>query len=97
MNVDTYRSIDVTPIAGALGAEINGVDLAADLADDVVAEIRRAWLAHLVVFFRDQSLAPEVSSSRSPGASVNRWSTRSCAGSTTSPRSSRSRSCPTRR
>lgn len=55
---DSYRSIKVLPIAGALGAEITGVDLAADLVDDTVAEIRRAWLEHLVVFFRDQLLEP---------------------------------------
>jgi len=53
------RSITVAPIAGALGAEIAGVDLAAPLVDEVVAEIRRAWLEHLVVFFRDQFLEPE--------------------------------------
>lgn len=53
-----YRSISVTPLAGALGAEIAGVDLASDLPDQTVAEIRRAWLEHLVVFFRDQTLAP---------------------------------------
>jgi len=53
------RAIEVAPIAGALGAEITGVDLAAELADEVVAEIRRAWLDHLVVFFRDQRLQPE--------------------------------------
>jgi taurine dioxygenase len=51
-------TITVTPIAGALGAEIGGVDLARDLSDDTVAEIRRAWLDHLVVFFRDQPLPP---------------------------------------
>ena len=51
-----YRSITVTPIAGSLGAEIGGVDLATELDDEVVAEIRRAWLDHLVVFFRDQAL-----------------------------------------
>jgi taurine dioxygenase len=55
----TTRSIDVAPCAAALGAEIGGVDLAADLPDDVVAEIRRAWLDHVVVFFRDQPLGPE--------------------------------------
>ena len=55
---NTYRNIGVAPIAGALGAEIAGVDLAADLADETVAEIRRAWLQHLVVFFRDQRLGP---------------------------------------
>jgi taurine dioxygenase len=54
----SYRSIEVLPIAGALGAEISGVDLAADLPDATVAEIRRAWLEHLVVFFRDQVLDP---------------------------------------
>jgi len=53
---DGYRTIEVTPLAGALGAEIHGVDLATGLTADTVAEIRRAWLAHLVVFFRDQTL-----------------------------------------
>jgi taurine dioxygenase len=54
--VDDYRTITVTPIAGALGAEIGDVDLSEELDDEVVAEIRRAWLAHQVVFFRDQRL-----------------------------------------
>jgi len=53
---EPYRAIEVAPVAGALGAVITGVDLATDLTDDAVAEIRRAWLAHGVVFFRDQRL-----------------------------------------
>ncbi len=53
----TYETIEVRPVAGALGAEIHGVDLAADLPAATVAEIRRAWLEHLVVFFRDQDLS----------------------------------------
>ena len=56
MTHDEYRTIKVMPIAGALGAEISGVDLTTDLVDETVAEIRRAWLSHLVVFFRDQVL-----------------------------------------
>ena len=48
----------VEPVAGALGAEISGVDLSRDLSDATVAEIRRIWLEHLVVFFRDQDLPP---------------------------------------
>jgi taurine dioxygenase len=48
----------VHPIAGALGAEISGIDLAADLDADTVAALRRAWLEHLVLFFRDQPLPP---------------------------------------
>jgi taurine dioxygenase len=55
----TYRSIGVERIAGALGAEISGVDLSTDLPDATVAEIRQAWLEHLVVFFRDQHLGLE--------------------------------------
>ena len=43
--------------AGALGAEITGVDLRS-LTDQQMREIRKAWLEHLVVFFRDQQLAP---------------------------------------
>ena len=48
----------VVPIAGALGAEVAGVDLAADLDDATVAALRGAWLQHLVLFFRDQDLPP---------------------------------------
>ena len=51
--------ISVHPIAGALGAEISGVDLAKDLDDETIAAIRRAWLEHLVVFFHDQELTPQ--------------------------------------
>ena len=51
-----YETIEVTPVAGALGAVISGVDLASVLPDPTVAEIRRAWLDHGVVFFRDQDL-----------------------------------------
>jgi taurine dioxygenase len=59
VNVHTTRKITVTPIAGALGAEIAGIDLASDLDDEAVAAIRQAWLDHQVVFFRDQELDAE--------------------------------------
>ena len=48
--------IEVRPITGALGAEIHGVDLGADLDAARVAAVRRALLDHCVVFFRDQRL-----------------------------------------
>src|SRR5262245_15235240 len=57
MPVASYRRIEVRPIAGALGAEIRGVDLAT-LDDDTFAEIEAAWLEHLVVFFRRQVITP---------------------------------------
>ena len=50
--------MEIRRIAGALGAEILGVSLA-KLGQAEVDEIRRAWLEHLVVFFRDQPLSPE--------------------------------------
>src|SRR6266480_628995 len=52
------RMIEVKPLAGALGAEIGGVDLKR-VDDETFAEIHKAWLEHLVVFFRDQKLTPE--------------------------------------
>ncbi|MFQ5773444.1 MAG: TauD/TfdA dioxygenase family protein [Kiloniellaceae bacterium] len=55
----TYDRIEVRPIARALGAEVHGVDLSAPLADAVFAEIHRAFLEHLVIFFRDQDLTPD--------------------------------------
>ena len=48
----------VRRLAGALGAEIEAVDLAARLSPDAVAEIRRALLEHQVIFFHDQPLTP---------------------------------------
>jgi taurine dioxygenase len=54
-----YKRIRVQPLSPALGAEISGVDLGEPLIDDTVAEIRRAFLDHLVIFFHHQSLTPE--------------------------------------
>ena len=51
--------IEIHPIAGALGAEIHGVDLSQDLPGKTVEEIRKAFLEHLVVFFRGQKLTPQ--------------------------------------
>ena len=51
--------LEIRRIAGALGAEIAGIDLARNLDDGTIAAIRRCWLDHLVVFFRGQELPPE--------------------------------------
>ena len=55
----TLPRLEIRRIAGALGAEIHGVDLGGALDDDTVAAIRRALLDHLVIFFRDQALPPD--------------------------------------
>ena len=52
------NSLEIRPIAGALGAEISGIDLAEDLDADTIAATRRAWLDRLVIFFRAQDLTP---------------------------------------
>src|SRR5258708_19796111 len=56
--VASYRRIEVKPIAGALGAQIANVDLGT-LDDETFREIEAAWLEHLVVLFRNQTLTPE--------------------------------------
>jgi len=53
-----YNTISAQRIAGALGAEIAGVDLA-DLDNETFKEIEAAWLTHLMIFFRSQALTPE--------------------------------------
>lgn len=55
-----YRNFEVRPIAGALGAEIRGVDIAQPLAADVIAEIRAVFLEYLVIFFCNQKLTPHA-------------------------------------
>ena len=45
--------------AGALGAEISGVDLSQPLGDETITEIRAAFVEHQVIFFRDQALTPD--------------------------------------
>ena len=57
--MSSYRHIEVRPIAGALGAEVHGADVSRRLPDDVVGEIRSAWLEHCVIFLRDQKLTPQ--------------------------------------
>ena len=54
-----YYHIDVKPVSGALGAEINGVDISAPLDAEVVSEIREALLNHLVIFFQNQHITPQ--------------------------------------
>jgi len=50
-------ALRVTKLADALGAEIGGVDLSKPIAAGLFAEIRWAWLDHLVLRFRGQTLS----------------------------------------
>ena len=52
-----YKKIKVQPLAGALGAEIFGIDLSAEIDPVTLAEVRQAHLEHLVIFFREQNVS----------------------------------------
>ncbi|GAB3656740.1 TauD/TfdA dioxygenase family protein [Ramlibacter alkalitolerans] len=49
----------VKRVAGALGAEIQGVDLARDLSGSLAQRIRQVFLEHQVIFLHGQELTPE--------------------------------------
>lgn len=49
-------SVEVEPLTIRTGAVLHGVDLAQELSDEVIAQIRSALLRHRVVFFREQHI-----------------------------------------
>lgn len=55
----TAQPFQIRKVAGALGAEIEGIDLSAELPEATIAAIRAAFVEHQVIFFRDQKLTPE--------------------------------------
>ena len=48
----------IRQIAGALGAEISGIDLAAGVSAELAAAVRQVLLDHQVIFMRNQQLSP---------------------------------------
>lgn len=53
------QKVAVRPTGAALGADIEGADLARPLSPEAVAAIKRAWADHLVLRFRGQRLSDE--------------------------------------
>jgi alpha-ketoglutarate-dependent taurine dioxygenase len=49
-----YRRIDVRRFSPALGAEVRGIALADGIDEETYLEIRRAFLEHQVLFFKEQ-------------------------------------------
>ena len=56
MTLTTDRALAVAPVAGHIGADVTGLDLAAPLDDATAAGLRDALHRHKVLFFRDQDL-----------------------------------------
>ncbi|MFV8819040.1 TauD/TfdA dioxygenase family protein [Haliea sp. E17] len=54
MDTGAASGIEVIPVAGSIGAELQGVRVGGDLTPDQVAQIRAALLQYKVVFFRGQ-------------------------------------------
>src|SRR5947209_1826114 len=53
------QKMAVRPTGAAVGADIEGVDLAGALPPETVAGIKQAWADHLVLRFRGQKLSDE--------------------------------------
>ncbi len=51
-----WRHFEAVRLSPTIGAELTGLTISADLADDVVGEIRRALFEYKVIFFRDQPM-----------------------------------------
>lgn len=50
-------ALDIRPIGGGFGAELEGIDLSCGVSDTVMAAVRRALDEHLVLAVRGQSLS----------------------------------------
>ncbi len=54
-----YEKLTLSPLSGAMGVEIGGVDLSQPFDNRTFDEIHRAFLENLVIVFHDQSLTPD--------------------------------------
>ena len=52
-------NILIKPTSGSMGVEIHNVDLSKELSDSLFSEIRETFIAHGLIFFRDQELTPD--------------------------------------
>jgi taurine dioxygenase len=50
--------LDIKPVAGALGAEISGIDLSREIPEENRLRLRKLLNEYEVIFFRDQDISP---------------------------------------
>ena len=60
MRDQRFQRLEVVPLTGALGADVRGVDLAANANDDVFTELRRVLDDYHVIAVRGQKLTPQT-------------------------------------
>ena len=53
----SFTRFETRPLSPLIGAEIHGIDLAQDLDDAMIADLRQALLTYKVIFFRDQNIS----------------------------------------
>ncbi|MFF9347188.1 TauD/TfdA dioxygenase family protein [Streptomyces sp. NPDC014734] len=49
-------AFDIRKVGGKIGAEVTGIDLGSEMSESVFRQIHEAFLAHKVLFFRDQDI-----------------------------------------
>ncbi|HEX3796403.1 MAG TPA: TauD/TfdA family dioxygenase [Acidimicrobiales bacterium] len=52
----SWRHFEARQLGTTIGAELSGVDLTADLSDEVIDELRQALSDYKVIFFRNQAM-----------------------------------------
>ena len=70
LNAYLTTHLEIIPASGALGAELQGINLAEPVAPDTASAIRGALAEHGVIFFCDQKITPEqhIAFARESGA-----------------------------
>ncbi|MCH9672054.1 MAG: TauD/TfdA family dioxygenase [Gammaproteobacteria bacterium] len=53
------NAVTITPLSGAIGAEVGGIENVADMSEREFAQVRDALMGHAVLVFRDQRLTPD--------------------------------------
>lgn len=53
-------TLELIPLDAPFGREVKGIDLSQPLSDETIADIRRAWLDHIVLVFHGQSLSDQA-------------------------------------
>ena len=54
-----FKTIEAVPVSREVGAEITGVDIASEVNEEQLAELKQAYSDFGVIFLRDQDISPD--------------------------------------